>query len=450
MSFARMRQIDDAPMSRFQVTAIAVCLAVNMLDGFDVLAIAFAAPAIARDWALSAEALGLLFSAGLAGMMAGSLAIAPLADVAGRRPVILLCLVLIATGMLASAAAPDARALAATRVLTGLGIGGALASLNTIVAEYSSRRWRDFAVSLLQTGYPIGATVGGTISAVLLVHYGWRSVFVFGGVLTALAIPLVLWRLPESVDFLLARRPRRALERVNGLLARLGQPALRQLPPAGGGASVSAVRQIARLLSAPYRRATLALWTAFFMVMCAFYFALNWTPKILVDGGLSVEQGVSGGVVMNVGGIVGAGLLGWMSARVGLRRLVALYMIGCATALAAFGRIGPSLPPRLALAAVIGFLVFGSMVGLYAIAPSLYPPEMRTTGIGWAIGLGRGGAIVGPYVAGLLLARGWDAASCYALFAVPLVASTWAVMRLPRAASGAPATATPPAAMRTG
>jgi len=427
------RTIDHGPMSRFQVAAVAICLVINMLDGFDVLAIAFAAPAIALEWRVSAESLGVLFSAGLVGMMLGSLLIAPLADSIGRRPVTVLCLVVISAGMFASAAAPDLRVLAATRAVTGLGIGGMLASLNTIVAEYASLRWRDFAVSLLQTGYPIGATIGGTISAVLLREYGWRSVFLLGAVLSTACIPLVLWRLPESLDYLIARRSHGGLARVNALLAKLGSPRLDALPPADDDVDPGTGRGVARLFSPRLRAASVLLWLAFFFVMLSFYFALNWTPKILVDSGLSVTGGVTGGVLMNVGGIVGAGLLGWTSSRVGLGRLVAGYMGACAVAFALFAMLGTALAPRLAVAALLGFFLFGSMVGLYAMAPRLYPPAIRTTGIGWAIGIGRGGAILGPWVAGLLLAAGWESATCYAVFALPMAAAMLAAaaMRLP-------------------
>jgi MFS family permease len=190
---------------------------------------------------------------------------------------------------------------------------------------------------------------------------------------------------------------------------------------------------VARLVDPPLRATTLLLWGAFFLVMGSFYFALNWTPKILVDSGLSMVRGVSGGVLMNVGGIVGASLLGWTSSRMGLRRLVAGYMGACAAAFGLFATLGTALAPRLAVAALLGFFLFGSMVGLYAMAPRLYPPAIRTTGIGWAIGVGRSGAVLGPWVAGVLLASGWSSATCYALFALPMLAAMVAVTRMGRA-----------------
>ena len=188
------------------------------------LVVAFTAPEIASEWALDPQSLGVLFSSGLFGMAAGSLFIAPLADRMGRRNIILICLVIISVGMLASAFTNSIFELAAMRVITGLGIGGALASITTITAEYSSKKRQGFAISLVQVGYPIGATIGGTIAAVLIVQYGWRSVFIFGAICSALMIPMVLRFLPESLEYLITHQPKNALGKINSLLSKLGQP----------------------------------------------------------------------------------------------------------------------------------------------------------------------------------------------------------------------------------
>jgi MFS family permease len=220
---------------------------------------------------------------------------------------------------------------------------------------------------------------------------------------------------------------------MNAVLGRMGRTPLAALPAAPPGSAGDA--RVARLFEPVHRSATLALWTAFFMVMCSFYFALSWTPKLLVDAGLSIEEGISGGVLMNLGGIAGAGWLGWTAAHLGLRRLLVLYMGGCAAAFALVGALGDRLALLLVVAPVIGFFVFGSMVGLYAVAPDIYGSGIRTTGIGWAIGIGRAGGVVGPYLAGLLLEGGWSREACYVLFALPMVAALAAVTRLPRSAT---------------
>ena len=204
--------INRAPMSRFQVGCVAICVVLNMLDGFDVLVMAFTAPAVSADWGLKGAQLGVLLSAGLFGMAGGSLFLAPWADRFGRRAITLTSLILITLGMLLSAATQSAGQLALLRVLTGIGIGGMLASINVITAEYSSDRWRSTAVSIQVIGYPIGATIGGSIAGVLIAQHGWRSAFLFGAIASLVMIPIVIWRLPESMDFLLAKQPSRALD----------------------------------------------------------------------------------------------------------------------------------------------------------------------------------------------------------------------------------------------
>ena len=412
--------IEHQPMTPFQTTAVAICMVLNGIDGFDVLAISFAAPVLSAEWKLTAGGLGLLFSSGLAGMTAGSLLIAPLADRLGRRWMTLASLLAVTVGMLASAVTETPAQLALARVVTGLGIGAMLPSLATVVAEYSSHRRRELCVSVMSTGYPIGATIGG-IGAVFIVHsFGWRGIFALGGLLSLAMLPVVLWGLPESLAFLMARRPKDALERINLLLRRLGREPLERVPEARSEKRRSAISDVVR---GRLGASSAALWSAFFCVMLSFYFVMSWTPKLLVDAGLRPEQGISGGVLLNVGGIAGGLVLGLLAARVGLFRIVALSMLGGALAIAGFGWLGQTLAPAMAMALVVGWFLFGSMVGLYAVMPSVYPAGVRNTGAGLSIGVGRIGAMLAPYAAGLLLQAGWSSSVTYVVFAVPLVAA---------------------------
>src|SRR3984893_16721124 len=203
----------DGPMSSFQIMVVVITTALNMIDGFDVLAISFTAPLIAKEWGVPPQTLGILLSAGLAGMALGSLFLSPLADLFGRRAVLIASTVILSLGMLASAVAGNVWELAASRLLTGIGVGGVLASGNTLLSEYSSDRWRDLSISSMVVGYPAGAILGGSISAYLIVAFGWRSAFIFGGVCSTILLPVLLY-LPESIDFILARHPKDALARV--------------------------------------------------------------------------------------------------------------------------------------------------------------------------------------------------------------------------------------------
>ena len=217
-------ELDQRAMTGFQWSVVGVCMALNMIDGFDVLVMAFTASSVSAHWKLSGSELGFLLSAGLFGMAAGSLLLAPWADKLGRRPLILACLAISGLGMLASAWSQTPTQLAVLRVITGIGVGGILACSNVIASEYASLRWRSLAVTLQSTGYALGASIGGSIAVWLLGHHGWRSVFMFGGVCTLVVMVLAWFALPESLDFLVARRPQSALSKLNGLLRKMGMP----------------------------------------------------------------------------------------------------------------------------------------------------------------------------------------------------------------------------------
>ncbi|EHP42394.1 major facilitator superfamily MFS_1 [Cupriavidus basilensis OR16] len=423
--------INQGEMSRFQILAVTICIVLNMLDGFDVLAMAFTASHISADWHLSGKEIGVLLSAGLFGMAAGSLFLAPWADRLGRRPVILLCLVTISAGMLCSAFAQGVTQLAAMRAITGLGIGGMLASINVITGEYASDKWRSTAIVLQATGYPVGATIGGAIAGVLLMHYGWRSVFVFGGLVTLAMIPAVLARLPESLDFLIAKRPAGALDKLNKLLAGMGRERIADMPARAAGQTL-AQGGVRSLFGGRLAMQTLMIWTSFFLVMFSFYFVLSWTPKLLVAAGMSAQQGITGGVLLNVGGIVGGTLFGFLAARIGLKPLLWSCFVLTALLLVAFGMYANTLSVAFVLALFIGGGIFGCMVGLYAYAPILYPAQNRTTGMGWSIGMGRFGAVLAPLVAGALVDAGWPTSNLYYVFALPLLVAIASVGLLGR------------------
>ena len=417
------------PMSGFQIAAVTICMIVNMLDGFDVLAIAFTGPAIARDWALPPTQLGLMFSAGLFGMTVGSLFISPVADWVGRRWLTLIGLAVITVGMLASSRAHGLVELALFRVFTGLGIGSLLSSINTIVVEFSSTERKEFAVSFMAVGYPIGGTIGGTIAVFLIHALGWRSVFVFGGLCSAALLPIAYLYLPESLDFLLLKKPVNALARTNDLLAQLGQPAMEELPtlqePTAKPTSLFSIFDRA------FAVRTALICSAYFLTMIPFYFVLNWTPKVLVDEGLSLSTGISGSIVMNAAGVIGGLLFGLLARRWGLRRLCAIFMLMLLVSIVAFGFVGSKLVFLMIFAMAIGFSMIGTICGLYATIGAMYPVRIRNTGTGLAIGIGRLGAIAGPYLGGVLIAAGWSRPLYCVALSLPLLVSAFLVRGVP-------------------
>lgn len=421
-------RINNTPMSGFQVLAVTVCLAINMLDGYDVLVMSFTAPFVAEDWALSQTVTGWLLSASLIGMALGSLFLAPLADLYGRRRMTLISLTAVTAGMLASAAAANYPQLIALRFFTGLGIGAMLASLTVVVSEYSSDRRRTLALIILQAGFPAGAMVWGIVAAPIILGYGWRWAFVFGGVLSGLMIPVAMAFLPESLDYLLSSRPPNTLEKVNRTLKRMGKTMVREL------GTVTQAKPARAKLNHLFRhgrgRNTLLIWVCFFCTLLVFYFFMSWTPKLLIDAGLSEQVGLSGGIILNAGAILGGLALGLLASRIRLNWLQSGYALIGGVLMIAFGAYAGELFTALALAFLVGLFGTGCIMGAYAAVPQMYPPEMRTTGTGMAIGVGRWGGVAAPTVAGVLLDAGWTGPDLYLIFAIPLFMAAAAAMFL--------------------
>ena len=428
MSQDLQRTLAQAPLTPYTLTAIAVCVGLNMIDGFDVLAMSFAASGVKADWHLLDRQLGALLSAGLVGMGLGSLSLGPCADRWGRRPIILLSLLLATLGMLGSATARGYLDLLVLRVLTGVGIGGTIASVAVIVCEYTPDRWRGAALAVYATGYSIGATIGGALAAYAIPHYGWRSAFAIGGTLSLLLLPLGWRRLPESLDFLLTRRPPTALQRINALLHAMRRPAIPALPGAQTVASKTERGSIRRQLALLMTTSTFLVWVAFFCTMAGFYFIVSWTPRLLNAAGLSASQGMAGGVLLNLGGIAGCGLFAFAAVRADVRRLLFGALVASAVLIAGFGLAVTRLNVALWTALLLGMVANAAMAGLYAVGPPLYPTAVRATGMGWAIGIGRLGAILAPLASGALLDHGWAPAQLYFLFSAPFAVAGVAML----------------------
>ena len=416
-------------MSLFQVRAVAICLLINALDGFDILVIAFLAPEIAQQWKLSPDTLGLLLSAGLAGMTAGSLLLSPLADKYGRRPAILLSLAVTSLGMFASAFTADLAQLTAARFVTGLGIGTMIASLTTIVAEYSSDRRRAAAIGFSMAGYPLGAIFGGVATLHLLEAFGWQAVFLFGGLLTTLMIPLSLIFLPESIEYLLTRRDHDTLKRINRVLGKMNKPRLDSLPDIPA-APVRAANRVAELLAPAFRRRTALVWGAFFLTLSSLYFAQTWTPKIIVDAGFNVAEGVSIGVLIQVGALIGILVIGLLTARLSIHATAALLMGFGFVAMVVFSLTLGQIAYLSALAVCIGLGVNAAVIALYAVVADAYPVDIRTTAIGWAIGIGRFSAVLAPVIAGVVLDFGAEESTLFLIFSLPMLLAVGSVLAM--------------------
>ncbi|HTU12103.1 MAG TPA: MFS transporter [Allosphingosinicella sp.] len=412
--------IRGRPMHRLQVTVVMLCVAMNIIDGFDVLSMAFVGPTLSREWGLPPDQLGLLFSAGLAGMGAGALFLSPLADAIGRRPTILICLLMVGCGMLASAFVANATQLMATRAFTGLGIGAMLSTNIALVTEYVSAKRFGLAMGLMAVGFPLGATLGGAAAAALIGSQGWSSVFLLGGGATLAMIPLVFFLMPESIDYLAAKRSPRAFDRADRLLARLGLPPLDRESRAAGAARGGRLRA---LVEQPYRGRALRLGAMFLLVMLSFYFIVNWAPKLAVEAGQPPEAGVLMGTLLNLAGAVGAVVSGLLVRRFGLRRVTAtaIALMGVGIVLFGFAAGRPALLVPVALG--LGFMMYATMMGIYPLTTTSFPASVRVTAVGLISTAGRIGSVLGPLLTGLLLAQGLGIVTIGLLLALPALAA---------------------------
>lgn len=414
-------------MNSFQIFAISICVLISVIDGFDVLTIAFVAPSISTQWGLNPEQLGVLFSAGLVGMVIGALLISPFADKFGRRIIILCCLVILTIGMFASGLSNNHSELIIARLFTGLGMGAILPGINTVVAEYSSNRSRSLAISIMAAGYTVGSVIGGIISIALIKHFGWQYVFFFGGVLSAIMFVVVFCQLPESLDFLLTKKSNKGLIKLNQLLKKLGLKSCDTFPKITA-ISQKQQKKFSLLLTPSMLKATILLCISNFMLMCSFYFLANWTPKILVNLGYTNELSITGSLLMNIFGIAGGVLLGWFSKKYAVQKAVSLMLVIAFISVTAFGFSANILPLLFILIAFIGFTIFAAMAGLYATAPIVFPPQIRATGTGIVLGLARLGAALGPYIAGLLIAAELPRSYYFSILALPLLVSAICIL----------------------
>ena len=395
--------IDDGAMRSAQWLAVLVTVGLNALDGFDVLSISFASPGIARDWGIDKATLGWVLSMELFGMAAGSLLLGGVADKVGRRPTILGCLIAMAVGMFGAAHSRGVADLLPWRLLTGLGIGGTLAAINAAAAELSSRRWRSFAMALMVIGYPLGGVIGGLMVQRLLASGGWRSVFVAGGWATAAFLPIVWWLVPESVAFLDRRRAPGALEQINRILARFGHAAASTLSaphPQGERRSLADIFQPALLAT------TVLVTFAYFAHITSFYFIVKWVPKIVVDMGFAPQAAAGVLTWVSLGGAIGGAIFGLIATRIGLRPLTVITLLAGSLMIAWFGRGAPDLDSLKSTLAVTGLFTNAAIAGFYLLFARVFPTHVRATGTGFAIGVGRGGAVLAPIMAGYLLNAG--------------------------------------------
>jgi AAHS family 4-hydroxybenzoate transporter-like MFS transporter len=424
--------INAQPVGGFQVRLLLACAAVLFLDGFDTTAIGYVAPVLAKEWSLSKGALGPVFSAGLFGLMIGALLFGPLADRIGRKKIIIFSTLAFGIGTLVTAFVQDVNTLFAIRFLTGLGLGGAMPNAIALTSEFSPHRRRATMVMTMFVGFSLGAALGGLLAAALIPHFGWRSVFVVGGAAPLLLVPILAFKLPESVRFLaLTGRTNARVARLLGFVnpTAVFAPATRFVvhEPALAGIPVL------HLFKAGRTPVTLLLWVVFFMSLLDIYFLSNWLPTVLNDLGASVSEAAAIGSMLQVGGVVGTFALGSVIDRFSFRALALVYFVAV-FAIGAIGQLGHSVFFITLAIFAAGFCIVGGQIAANALAAGFYPTSVRASGVGWALGIGRVGSIVGPLVGGVLLTMKWSAGSVFVAAAAAALCAALAAFSLSRLA----------------
>ncbi|WDZ95164.1 aromatic acid/H+ symport family MFS transporter [Herbaspirillum sp. WKF16] len=410
--------INGRKMSGYQWLLLVLCFLIVATDGMDVAIMGFLAPGITKEWDISRAAFGVVMSAAPIGLAIGALLVGPLSDRYGRKKLLMTAVTWFGVFSLASAAAHDVVTLSALRFLTGLGLGAAMPNATTLLSEYVPERSRSTLLAIMFTGFNLGSGLVGFMAAALLPDHGWRTVLVAGGAIPLLCLPFYLWLVPESARFMVVKnqpsdRIARTLSRVCGGEFAPGQTFSVSEPQVKGSQPGKV------LLSDGYRKTTLSLWGTYFMGLLVIYLLSGWLPTLIKDAGLPIEKAASITALFQLGGTVGALVVGYLMDRWSPSRAIAAAYVSGAVfiLLLASGSVQSGMFAAYVLLA--GFCMSGAQTGLNAFAPSCYPTAVRATGVSWMQGVGRFGSILGSFAGGVLLSLGWSFGSVIAILAVP-------------------------------
>jgi AAHS family 4-hydroxybenzoate transporter-like MFS transporter len=410
--------IDNQPISPYQWMVTAMCGLIVFVDGFDAQAVGFVTPALIRDFQVTRAVMGGVQSAGLVGMMAGALLFGPVADRIGRKPVLLASTLIFGIGSLLTATADSINALSAFRLLTGIGMGGAMPNAIALTSEYMPSRLRATAVTAMMCGFSLGAAVGGFVAASLIPRFGWQSVFVVGGAIPLVITVISVFVLPESIRFLLGTSSERG--RADGYLQRIAPgantSAVTADPDSGARGFV-----VARLFTDKRALVTLLIWVVYFTNLLDLYFLNSWLPTIMNDSGIRAETAIRVTAMFQVGGCIGAILLGRILDRRHTFFIVAICFIWAAVWIVVTAEAGTSVPLLITAMLATGVGIIGGQNASHALSSEYYPTAIRATGVGWALGIGRIGSIIGPLLGGFLLTQGGGARQVLWMACIPAV-----------------------------
>jgi len=419
--------LDQAPLSRYQVLVFSLCFLVAMFDGFDTQAIAYTGPALMAAFNLAPGELAPVMTAGVLGMAVGAMSLGLLGDRLGRRPTILGAVLLFACATLATAFAQDVTQIVLLRFLAGLGMGGATPLLLALAAEYGPARHRGAITTCVLLGLPGGAILGGLLAARLLPLMGWQGIYLIGGIAPLALLVVLFVLLPESMQLQVAKgvhveRVRQTLQRITG-----------QVVPEGARLTIHeqsvSKASVGALFKDGLARNTIAVWLTYLFNWIAWFMLLSWLPTVLKSAGLAADLAPYGTVTVNAVFIACAIPLSILLPRLNTRSiLMVMLATGIAVALG-LGVVGQQWPLVFVLIGLAGFGIGGQQLALNYLIVTAYPTALRATATGWAIGVGRVGAIIGSAIGGLVL-ESVGSAGYFASLALPLILAVAAVMMI--------------------
>jgi AAHS family benzoate transporter-like MFS transporter len=418
------KMADHARFNRFHAGVLAWCAIIIICDGYDLAVAGIALPSIMKSMGVTAQNAGFMVSSALFGMMFGAIFLGTVADRIGRRRAIAICLALFSVFTAAAGLANDPYVFSAMRFLAGLGIGGVMPNVVAQMTEYSPRKIRATMVTLMFSGYAVGGMLAALLGKGMIEAYGWSSVFLAAGAPVVL-IPFILKSLPESMPFLI-RQGR--LPELKAILSRM-EPTYR-----AGAQDRFTIPAHDRVEGAPVRKlfqdgrgfSTVMFWIAFFMCLFMVYALSSWLAKLMAGAGYSLGSALTFVLVLNFGAVIGAVGGGWLADRFHIKYvLIGMY----ALAAVSITLLGYKVPTEVLylLVGLAGASTIGTQIVTYAYAGQFYPTAARSTGIGWASGVGRSGAILAPIVIGTLVGMALPLQQNFVAIAIPAVIAVIAV-----------------------
>lgn len=419
--------IDQRRLGKRQLTILLLCGLLMVLDGFDVQSISYVAPAILQDWHLEKAQLGVVFSSGLFGLLLGSLIFSYFSDKFGRRPILLGATLFFAVCMFVTAWVDNLTNLVIIRFLTGLGLGAIMPNAMALCGEITPRRQRISVMMMISCGFTIGAMLGGFLAAYMIPQFGWRSIFWLGGILPLFTFFLLFFLIPESLQFMGLKNSKhpKIASTLQTFYPNDIIPSNFATPQSTNKASILS------LFEANRAKFTLSIWLISILNLISLYFLSSWLPTLAKAAGLSLQNSVLLGAVLQLGGTIGTFVMGFMIDKKGFYKILIPCFIIATIFIVLLGNVTQMLVLFFVVVFIVGFTVIGGQPALNAMSANYYPTEIRTTGVGWSLGVGRIGSVIGPVLGGWLVQYNLPPEQLFLFVAIPsvLIIATFLVQK---------------------